>query len=407
MLGYSYWQKRFGGDPNVIGKGVLINGNDATIIGVGPKEFRRMFSPFEIDGYLPLGALAMDGPSPSIVRKSESWRSAEKPDVTVREAQNSLDVISARLAEQYPATDGGTRVRAIPERLARPQPYANNGFIIIAALFFAIAGLALLLACMNVTNVVLARALVRQREMALRAALGAVRNRLVRQMLTETVLPALLGGAGGLALAALASRSVPRSICPIFHYGSISISIGGSMRMPLQPQCSRGSLRTSVRLARFARDVNATLRDEGLSGGGKHRLHSDLVIAQIACSLMLLVMAGMFVSSLKHIEGTYLGFDPENVLNLTVDPSENGYDRARTMSFIANSKAAPRRYRRFSRRALPRACRLDRSPQGCRLLLAVSARQSEPATPLDLVQLRRFRLLRYDEGAARSRARFH
>ncbi|HEV3482854.1 MAG TPA: ABC transporter permease [Candidatus Acidoferrales bacterium] len=338
VLGYSFWQKRFGGDPNVVGTRVRMNGKVAAIIGVGPRNFHGMFSPFEIDAYLPLGVLASEDPSSRFVVDRGQRRILAfgrlKPNVTLREAQNSLDVISSRLAQQYPATDGGVRIRAIPERLARPQPYANNAFIVIGALFLAFGGLVLLLACMNVTNVVLARALVRRREMALRAALGAIRGRLIRQMLTETVLLALLGGMAGLILAALAIRLAPSihlANFPLrfdFHFDwrvyayALAAAVVSGIVAGLPP---------ALRASRA--DVNATLRDEGLSRGGKHRLHSDLVIAQIACSLMLLIMAGMFLSSLDHIEKTYLGFDADNVVNLTVDPSEGGYDRARTITF--------------------------------------------------------------------------
>ncbi len=339
VLGNSFWRKRFGADPAIVGRRVRISGKDATIIGVGPNDFRGMFSPFEIDAYLPLGALATNEPADHFAIDRGERRILAfgqlKPNVTLREAQNSLDVISSRLAEEYPATDGGTRVRAIPERLARPQPYANNAFIIIGALFLAFAGLVLLLACMNVTNVVFASALVRQREMALRAALGAVRSRLVRQMLTETILLALLGGAAGLVLAASAKHVAPTVHLPdfplrldfnfdwrVYTYALVAAVLAGiGAGLPLALRASHA-------------DVNVTLRDEGLSwGGGKHRLHSDLVIAQIACSLMLLIVAGMFVRSLQHVEGAYLGFDPNNVLNVIVDPSENGYDWARTVSF--------------------------------------------------------------------------
>ena len=128
--------------------------------------------------------------------------------LSLREAQRSLDVISARLAKQYPATDQGVSVRAIPERLSRPIPYANNGFILIAALFLVLGVLVLLVACTNVANLLMARASSRQREMAVRTALGAARGRLVRQMLTETLLVAFLGGIAGVVLAGWAGRII-------------------------------------------------------------------------------------------------------------------------------------------------------------------------------------------------------
>jgi len=340
VLGYAFWQKRFGGDADIVGERVRINGREATIVGVASKEFRGMFSPFEIDAYLPMGAvLAEEGLSQFTLSRGQGRVlvfGRLKPGMSLPEAQNSLDVIALRLARQYPATDAGIRVRAIPEKLARPQPYANDVFIVIGALFLVFAGLVLLLACINVANVVLARALVRQREMAVRAALGAERSRLISQMLTETLLLAVFGGASGLVLAEVANRLAPSVHFPgfplrldfafdwrVYTYALTTVVFAGIV----------SGLPPALRASRA--DVNSVLRDDGLSRGvgEKHRLHSDLVVAQIACSLTLLVTAGLFVRSLQHIEGTYLGFDPERVLNVVVDPSQDGYDRARTTEF--------------------------------------------------------------------------
>jgi putative ABC transport system permease protein len=245
-----------------------------------------------------------------------------------------LDVIASRLARTYPETDAGVRLRAIPEKLARPQPYANNAFLVIGGLFLAFAGLVLLLASMNVTNILLGRALIRQREMAIRAALGAPRSRMIRQMLTETLTLALLGGCAGLALAEVANRLAPSVHLPNFPlrldfgldwrvctYGFVAAVFAGiASGLPPALNASRA-------------DVNSVLRHEGLRGRGKHRLHDDLIIAQIACSLMLLIAGGLFVRSLQHVEGTDLGFEPNHLLNVMMDPSEDGFNRVRTEGF--------------------------------------------------------------------------
>jgi predicted permease len=339
VLGYSFWQKRFGGDAEVVGKQVRINGRQATIIGVAPRDFRGMFSPMEIDGYLPLGAVAIEENSRHFTLDRGQGRILAfgrlRQGITLPQAQSSLDAIALRLASQYPATDAGVRVRVIPERLARPQPYANNIFILIASLFLIFAGLVLLLACMNVVNIVLARALVRQREMGIRSALGAARGRLIRQMLTETLLLALLGGIAGLAVAELANRLAPSIHLPnfplrldfAFDWRVYTYALGATILAGVV-----SGLPAALRASRA--DLNSVLREEGLGRRGpKHRLHSDLVVAQIACSLMLLITAGLFVRSLEHIEGTYLGFDPDHVLNVITDPSQSGYDQARTVEF--------------------------------------------------------------------------
>ncbi len=208
VLGYSYWQRNFGGDPAIVGKQVLVDGRPATVLGVTPPEFHGTFFAFDLDGYLPLSATALDQESSGDMtgfwtdrrNRSLSVLGRLKPSVTVPQAQASLDVVAERLGAQYPETNKGVTVRVIPERMARPAPFVTSFVPVIAGLFLALAVLVLVLASMNVANIFLARANARQREMAIRASLGAGRGRLVRQMLTESLLLALLGTIGGVLL---------------------------------------------------------------------------------------------------------------------------------------------------------------------------------------------------------------
>lgn len=346
MLGHSYWQSRFGGDPGIVGKKVRIDGISVTIIGVLPRDFHGSFSIFEIDGYVPLSTIARD-PDWSGLWSDRKLRmilamGRLKKDVSIAQAQAGFDVISARLAKLYPATDKGVTVRVIPERLARPIPYANNTFIVFSALFLALGALVLLLACTNVANILMARAFVRQREMAIRTALGANRGRLVRQMLVESLMLALLSGTGGVILAQWANRLI----------GSIRVP-----NFPLQLDCSLDWRVFSFALAaavfsavvvgllpahRATRaDVNAALHEgarSGVSFGGRHRVHSDLMVVQVAVSLTLLIVAGLFVRSLRSAESMNLGFDPDHVMNVALDPHENNYDEAQTNEFFRELK---------------------------------------------------------------------
>jgi putative ABC transport system permease protein len=341
VLGYSYWQKRFGGDPRVIGKQVLVNGKPATILGIVSKEFHGMYSIFDMDAYLPLSAVSV------VEGSNRFWSDRDlrrllvfgrlKPGVNIPRAQSSIDVIAERLAEQYPATDKGTTVRVIPEKLSRPQPYANSFFILIAGWFLVLAGFVWLLACMNVENVFLARGSVRLREMGIRATLGAGRGRLIRQLLTEGVLLALLGGAGGAFLGMWAGRLISsirvatlplRLDCSVdwrvFTYALASAVFAGIM------VGSWPALRAS------RADLNSVLHEgaQGDSGGAGHfRFRSVLVIAQVAGSLMLLIVAGLFVRSLERVERIDLGFDPGHLLNVTLDPNQIGYDQPGTNRF--------------------------------------------------------------------------
>jgi len=314
VLGYSFWQKRFGGDAAIVGKRVLVNGQPATIIGVTPKEFHGTLFAFDMDGYLSLNAL------PLVQDSSRFWTDRRdrglmvlgrlKPGVSMAETQSSLAVIAQRLAAQYPATNQGATVRVIPERLARPAPFVTNFVPVIAGLFLVLPALVLLLACLNVANILLARATARQREMAIRAALGAGRGRLVRQMLTESLLLALLGGIGGVLLgewATSASGSMLHSVTSttsnvafrldysfdwrVFAYTLGAVILSGIF-LGVWPAFRAGRV-----------DVNTVLHEGGRSdsaGVGRHGVRGVLLVAQVAGSLMLLIVAGLFVHSLER-----------------------------------------------------------------------------------------------------------
>jgi predicted permease len=352
VLGYSFWQKRFGGDAAMVGKRVLVNGKPAMIIGVTPKEFHGTLFAFDMDGYLSLNAL------PLVQDSSAFWSDRRdrglmvlgrlKPGVGMAQAQSSLAVIAQRLAAQYPATNQGATVRVIPERLARPAPFVTNFVPVIAGLFLVLPALVLLLACLNVANILLARATARQREMAIRAALGAGRGRLVRQMLTESLLLALLGGIGGVLFgewAISASGSMLHSVTSttsnvafrldysfdwrVFAYTLGAVVLSGIF-LGVWPAFRAGRV-----------DVNTLLHGGGRSdsaGVGRHGVRGVLLVAQVAGSLMLLIVAGLFVRSLERAEHMYLGFDPDHVLNVMLDVHQIGYDETRAKAFCRELK---------------------------------------------------------------------
>ena len=348
VLGYSYWQKRFGGDPSVVGKQALVNGQEATIIGVAPKGFQGANFALDFDGYVPLNMMSEEDAAWND-RKSAALvvMGRLKPSVSLRQAQSSVNVIAERLAEQYPATVKGVTVRVIPERLARPQPFANNIVPFIAGIFLALAALVLLLACMNVVNILLVRATMRQRELAIRAAIGATRGRLMRQLLTESIVLALFGGVGGLMLGVWASGAIasllPSSRFPVlldfsFDWRVFAYAMGAALSTGMLV-----GLWPALRAGRA--DVSGVLQGSGRSdtaGVSRHRLRSVLVVAQVGGSLVLLIVAGLFVRSLMRAQRADLGFDPDHVLNVTLDPREVGYDEARTKNFYRDLEARVR-----------------------------------------------------------------
>jgi predicted permease len=351
VLGYSFWQKKLGGDLNIVGKQVLIDGKPATVVGVVSKEFHGTNFALEMDGYVPL-TMAAGSYFPANFRENRGLRRFNmmarlKPGVSLIQAQSAVDVITERLAKEYPATDKDMKVRVIPEREARPSPLSSNFFPVIARLLLVLAALLLLLTCMNVANLMLVRASVRTREMAIRAALGASRGRLMGQMLTESVLLAFLGGIAGMLLARWSIWAIPtipflrlETNLPlpvdlnlsfdgrVFSYLLLAVLLSGIF-VGLWPALRAGA------------SGDAALRDSGrtgLSAPGSNRLRRLLVVAQVAGSLMLLITSGLLLRSLERVQRTNLGFDPDNVLNLLLNTEEAGYDQPRSDEFYRDLK---------------------------------------------------------------------
>jgi putative ABC transport system permease protein len=265
------------------------------------------------------------------------------------QAQSSFDVAAARLAGQYPGDDKGITVRVIPEKRARPDPTVANIIPLVASSFLALATLVVLLACLNVANILLVRATVRQGEMGIRAALGAGRGRLIAQVLTESALLALMGAAAGVILGQWANNLLGSTIKQVVGNVPLRLEWGFDWRVfsyALGIAVFTGMIvGVSPALRAFRADVNVLLRESGRSdspGAGRHRLRSVLVVAQLAASLVLLVAAGLFVRSLAHVQQMYLGFDPDHVLNVTLDPHGIGYDEPRTRGFYRELEARVR-----------------------------------------------------------------
>jgi predicted permease len=348
VLGYSYWQKRFAGDRNVIGKLVEINGHSVTIVGVAPKGFHGTYAIIDMDGFVPLSA-AVGSKGVAETTVEDTWTHREertlqvlarlKPGVSVAQAQIPLLVIARRLAEQHPDTNKGLNsIQVFPERLARPEPDPDNTLPAISVAFMVLAGLVLLVACFNIANVLLVRATVRQREMGIRAALGAGRGRLVRQHLTESLLLAVLGGAAGLVLATWAAGFL--SSLPLGTDLPLKFDFQADTRVysfAFAAVLLTGVIVGIIPALRVARtDINVVLREGGRGASGGRRRHivrGTLVVAQVAGSLLLLIVAGLFVRSLDKAQQVYLGFNPDQILDLTLDPEQINFTEAQGRAF--------------------------------------------------------------------------
>jgi len=344
VLGYAFWQAHFGSDPNVIGKSVLINGHSVTIIGVAPKGFRGITSLIDTQGYLPLGmaAVTSDASKDFLTNREASALTIItrlKPGIPLASAQPVLNVIAHRLSAQYPATHKWRNMNAYAFGPMSPTEDSQSDSVVklISGLFLILAGSVLILACLNVANLLLARASGRQGEMAVRAAMGGSRSRLVRQLLTEGLLLALLGCAAGIALGLVGSRcmssiNIHMNIPLIldFHFDwrvfayALSIAVLTALLVGIAPalRATRG-------------DLNNLLHEScRTTTPGRQHARGILVVTQVGGSLMLLIVAGLFIRSLRNVAHANLGFDPSNVLNFSIDPHEAGYNEAQGREFL-------------------------------------------------------------------------
>jgi putative ABC transport system permease protein len=337
VLGYSYWRKRFDGDPSVVGQKVELNGLPFTVIGVAPRDFHGTYSLLDMDAYVPFSAETHEDPDAPIQKIWTSRGSRTltvmgrlKPGVSIKQADAALNVVAQNIAQQHPDTEKGLSVQVFPEKLARPEPDPDNSLLMAAIAFMTLAALVLLVACFNIANVLLVRATVRQREMAIRAALGAGRGRLVRQYLTESLLLAFLGGGAGLLLGSWAAGIL----------SSLNLETDLPFRLDFHPDARvyffalaavlfTGLVVGIMPALRAARTNVISILHEGgrgsSSGPRRQLARNALVVAQVAGSLVLLIVAGLFVRSLQKAQEINLGFNPRHVLDLSVDLGQIGY----------------------------------------------------------------------------------
>jgi predicted permease len=343
VLGYSYWKKRFNADRGVIGRQVKLNGRGVTIVGVAPESFHGLCSIVDMQAYIPLGLMHLSSDNDDFwFRRGSGMLTVLaflKGGVSLAQAQTSVNVVMQRLARQYPETEKGISLHVIPEALARPEPDASKGLVVVGVLFTVLASLVLLLACANVANLLLVRATAREREMAVRAALGAKRLRLVRQLLTESLLLALLGAAAGLGLGYSVSQ-----VFSSVHMEALNIPLRFDFGFDQRVfAVAMGSTALTAILVGFApawrasrASLSQVLHESSrgmLTTTGRSWLRGVLVIAQVSGSLALLVVAGLFLRSARNAEEVYLGFDPRHVLNLGMNTQTLGFDQARSQRF--------------------------------------------------------------------------
>ena len=310
VLSYGLWQRRFGGDRAIVGKPLSLNGQNYDIVGVMPPTFQ--FAPFwatkaELWAPLPLNHSSRDGQSLRIFARL-------RDGVTLAQARADVAAVTAQLEQQFPGTNRNVVVTPLKEKVV------GNIETPLLVLFVAV-GFVLLIACANVAHMLLARGIVRRRELAVRTALGATRSRLIAQLLSESALLALIGGVCGLALAAWGVRALVAaapSIVPRFA----SVSIDARMLLATLVLTAATAivfgLLPALRAARI--DLAGSFRsaDKGGSDSDRGRLRGALVASEFALALVLLVAAGLMIRTFIALRDVDPGFDPHGVIAMTV-----------------------------------------------------------------------------------------
>ncbi|HEX5890987.1 MAG TPA: ABC transporter permease [Pyrinomonadaceae bacterium] len=321
ILSHALWQQRFGGDPSIINKTIVLNGRATEVIGVMGEG---VSFPQAADLWLPMN---LDADPSDKTRFSHMLRPVGrlKPGVSMAQAQADMDVIAAQLEQQFPESNQGWSLRLVPLR----EELVGGSRTMVLVLFGAVA-FVLLIACANVANLLLVRAAARQKEIALRTALGASRWRIVRQMITEGLLLAIAGGALGAFLATwgvqLLVKLSENSIPPTVQVTIDATVLGFTLLVSVITGVLFG-------LAPAFRTADVNLIDalkEGMRGEGqsalRSRTRSALVILESAIAVVLLIGAGLLIRSLVALQNVNPGFDSQNVLTARVELSRFKYD---------------------------------------------------------------------------------
>ena len=340
VLGHNLWQRRFASDPAILGKTVSLSGRLFTVVGVAPVGFHGLDSILNPEFWVPLGNAESLVPNlPKREARDYHWISAIarlQPGVTRAQASAELDAMAKRLAVAYPASDKGNHfvVDSAGSLPPNDQPIVR---LFLGALS-VVALLVLCIACANVANLLLAQASSRQKEIAVRLALGASRGQLVRQMLAESTLLALAGGMLGFALSVWATSALSA-----FHVPApvpLDVSLTQDWRVSLYTfvlSVGAGLLFGLVPAWAVSRPLltSALKGEDALARPGRRwSLRSLLVIAQVAMSLVLLCATGLFLRSLQRAANIDIGFRSGGMLTMSVDPAVHGYSAERTVQFL-------------------------------------------------------------------------
>ena len=345
VIGYSLWQRRFASDPNIVGKTINLNNRAYNVIGVAPEEFKGSKFGLALDFWAPMMMVEELQRSPGVLRsRDDHWMTMFarlKPGVSREQAAADMSAISQRLNQAYPNERANTTRVIVWTEIDGRWDEAARVMKSGAAIAMTIVGFILLIACANVANLLLARAAVRRKEIGIRVALGASRARLIRQLLTESLLLSVLGGGFGLLLAHWLT-GLMQGFVPILPYNivndffaldrsalvfSLVVSLSTGLIFGLAPAWHASNP-----------DIVPVLKGETTAGPtGKARrltLRNALVVAQVALSLAVLVCGGLFIKSFRNAQKIDPGFTSTGVLLVSLNPQLIGYDREQTNNVV-------------------------------------------------------------------------
>ena len=354
VVSHAFWRTRLSGQLNALGRSIRINGREFTVIGVAPPEFHGLLGVVANDVWFPvtMDPVLFDPESGRMVdadrftRLGDRWLQivARLEDgVGVEQAQARLTALARSRFEQFPdlwrtVRGEGRKLTVKPESYSRIPPQGRGVVLGMSTLLMIVVGLVLLIACANIANLLLVRATARHREIAVRLSLGATRGRLVQQLLTESLVVAMVGGVMGLAATGwvaelIASLRPPGNLPMRLYLGMDARVLGFTLGLSVLT----GVLFGLVPALRASRpNVTAELKGDvaGRRAGSRFGLRDMLVVGQLAVSLVLLVGAGLFVRSLQRAQAVDPGFDPANTVLMSFALTANGYSEARGRAFF-------------------------------------------------------------------------
>lgn len=344
VLGHSLWQRRLNSDPNIVGKTLRLNNHQYQVIGVGPETFKGTKFGLSMDFWAPMAMVdELRGSAGYLTERDSHWMNVIgrlKPGVSLSQASAEMNAIAFRLNQAYPdsraRTTQATVLTEIDGRWGEASVVIKNAGLVA----MAIVGLVLLIACANVANLLLARAAARRKEIGIRLALGASRVRLVRQLLTESLLLSLVGGGFGLLLAYWMTHFM-QGFIPVLQYNIVNDFFSLDSRALIFTLVISVLTGIVFGLAPAWHSSNPQLvpvlkGESDLIQKGKTRrvtLRNALVVAQVALSLVVLVCGGLFIKSFRKAQQMDPGFDTRNALLVTLNPQLVGYDADRSRNF--------------------------------------------------------------------------